>query len=147
MTGLFDIVNRKSVQRRGHVRASCALNRKGVIPISKKPMDGKLARDFGLMKYVDQLRRYDHAFLTVEGAEALSKPFGFTARTYVERANPNDPKGLTLHNGAKSAKGIAAHHLAMQICDHVGVEYSADFWGRGSQLRECCDQLEKWIKG
>ena len=45
-------------------------------------MDGKLARDFGLMKYVDELRRYDHAFLTAEGATYFSKPFGFTARTY-----------------------------------------------------------------
>lgn len=129
------------------MRASCALNRKGVIPISKrKTMDGKLARDFELMEYVNKLRRYDHAFLTVEGAEKLSAPFGFKARTYVEHANPNDPKGLTLNNGAKSARGIAAHHLAEQICDHVGVEYPEKL-GRGSQLHACCDALEQWLKG
>jgi len=110
-----------------------------------KPLDAKTAREFGLMKYVDKLREYDHAFLTVEGAEYFSKPFGFAARTYVERATPNEPKGLTLNNGAKEARGIAAHHLAEQICDHVGVEYPEKL-GRGTQLRVCCDALEQWIK-
>jgi hypothetical protein len=112
----------------------------------KPKLQGKLAREFGLMEYVAKLRQYDHAFLTVEGAMRFSKPFGFNARTYVERANPNDPKGLTLHNGAASAEGIAAHHLAEQICQHVGVDYPECF-GRGSQLHACCDALENWLKG
>ena len=112
---------------------------------TSKKIDGKIAKDFGLLKYVDDLRRYDHAFLTVEGAENFSKPFGFIARTSVVRANPEDPKGLTLDNGAKSARGVAAHLLAMQICDHVGVDYEEKF-GRGSQLYACCNALEKWIK-
>lgn len=95
---------------------------------------------------VDKLRQYDHAFLTVEGAMSFSRPFGFEARTYVERADPSDPKGLTLNNGAASAEGIAAHHLAEQICQHVGVDYPEKL-GRGSQLRACCDALELWLKG
>ena len=98
-----------------------------------------------LLKYVDDLRNYDHAFLTCEGAEYFSKPFGFTARTSVVRANPKDPKGLTLDDGAKQANGIDAVHLAIQICRHVGVEYDEKF-GRGSQLRACCDALEAWAK-
>lgn len=109
-------------------------------------MDGRLARECGLMEYVTQLRRYDHGFLTVEGANYFSAPFGFKARTYIEHVNPNDPKGLTLADGAKSATGIAAHHLAMQICEHVGVEYP-EMFGRGSQLHACCDALEEWMKG
>jgi hypothetical protein len=117
-----------------------------VIKITKQPkMDGKVAREFGLLEHVNDLRRYDHAFLTVEGALRFSRPFGFEARTYIERANPNDPKGLTLANGAESAEGIAAHHLAEQICDHVGIDYPECF-GRGSQLRACCDALEQWLK-
>ena len=107
-------------------------------------MDGKLARDFGLMKYVDELRRYDHAFLTAEGAAYFSKPFGFTAHTYVAHANPTALKGLTLDNGATSAEGIDAVDLASQICRHVGVKYDEKF-GRGSQLRSCCDALESWL--
>jgi len=110
-----------------------------------RKLDGKTAHEFGLMVYVDELRQCDHAFLTVEGAHYYSKPFGFTARTYVAHANPDDPKGLTLDSGAESARGIAAHDLAMQICDHVGVAYR-ETMGRGSQLRLCCDALEAWMK-
>jgi len=112
----------------------------------RKPMAGDLARDFGLMKYVEELRQHDHAFLTKEGAAYFSKPFGFAATTYVAHANPSDPKGLTLDNDAESADGIGAHELAGQICRHVGISYEEKF-GRGSQLRACCDALEQWLKG
>jgi hypothetical protein len=108
-------------------------------------MKGALAKDFGLKKYVDELRQYDHAFLTVEGAEYFSKPFGFTAYTHVEKADPTAIKGLTLNNGAKQGRGIGAHQLAAQICRHVGVAYEEKF-GRGSQLRACCDALEQWLE-
>lgn len=105
-----------------------------------------LARAQQFMPLVEDLRQYDHAFLTVEGAKYLSEPFGFTARTWLHHANPEDPKGLTFTNGAKQAEGISANDLAMQICDHVGVEYP-EMFGRGSQLRACCDALEAWLKG
>jgi hypothetical protein len=49
---------------------------------------------------------------------------------------------LTFHNGAKSAMGMDASVLARTVCDVVGVEYQ-DRFGRGSQLRACCDALEK----
>ena len=42
-----------------------------------KRLDAKLARDFGLMKYVDELRQHDHAFLNPKGAAYFSEPFGF----------------------------------------------------------------------
>jgi len=96
-----------------------------------------------LLKLVEALRDYDHAFLTTEGAMHFSKPFGFTARTAVHHANPTQPKGLTLDNGADSAEGIDAADLAQQICRHVGVVYTRTY-GRGSQLRSCCDALEAW---
>jgi hypothetical protein len=110
----------------------------------QQTLDGKTAHGFGLMVYVDELRECDHCFLTVEGADYYSKPFGFTARTYVAHANPHDIKGLTLDSGAASARGIAAEVLARQICDHVGVAYQ-ETMGRGSQLRKCCDALEAWM--
>lgn len=98
-----------------------------------------------LFELVERLREdYDHAFLTVEGALAFSRPFGFDAETYVAYANPDDPKGLTLNDGSASAEGIAADVLARQICDHVGVKYPPMF-GRGSQLRACCDALASWL--
>jgi hypothetical protein len=98
-----------------------------------------------LTKAIDELRQYDHAFLSEEGAQKLAEPFGLTPVTYIAYASPNEPKGLTLHDGAKSARGADAHDLAMQICDHLGVKYQAKY-GRGSQLRTCCDALDQWAK-
>jgi len=94
---------------------------------------------------VSELRQYDHAFLSREGALKFSQPFGFDAYTYVMQANPQDFKGLTLHDGSKEAEGIDAQDLAMQICDHLDVKYQSKF-GRGSQLRACCDALEAHFK-
>jgi hypothetical protein len=98
-----------------------------------------------LVRLIGELREYDHAFLTVEGALYFSKPFGFTARTYIAKANPDDPKGLTLYDGVKQAEGISAHELAKQICNHVGVDCAQKI-GRGFQLQTCCDALEQWVK-
>jgi hypothetical protein len=106
-------------------------------------MDGKTAANFGLRKYITELRDYDHVFLSVEGAQYFARPFGLEPRVYAVEASPNEPKGLTLADGATSAVGIGAHELACQICEHVGVEYATSF-GRGSQLRLACDALEQW---
>ena len=106
-----------------------------------KPNHDKLMKSVA----VDDLRRYDHGFLSVEGAERISAPFGFKAHTRIERADPDDPKGLTFLDGATEKAGVAAHDLAKQICRHVGVEY-LEMHGRGSQLRACCDALEQWLK-
>jgi hypothetical protein len=97
-----------------------------------------------LIKTVDELRKYDHCFISAEGAEKFSQAFGFSARTHVETATSSDFQGLTLHDGIKSAKGLGAHELARQICHHAGVKYKSTM-GRGSQLRECCDALEQWL--
>ena len=98
-----------------------------------------------LLKAVADLRGYDHAFIAPEGAKALAAPFDVVPRTYVEHVNPNDPKGVTFHDGRLEAEGIDAALLAMQICATKHVEYDGKF-GRGSQLRACCDALEKWVK-
>ncbi len=95
-------------------------------------------------KVVEELLDYDHAFLTKEGAEHFTKPFGFAARTYIERANPNNPKGLTLPGGTYEAEGIAAHKLALQIASHLGVEVP-DMFGIGSQLRVACARIHEAI--
>jgi hypothetical protein len=97
------------------------------------------------LQTVSDLRGYDHAFLSPEVAEKLSKPFGFKAITSTHLARPNEHKGLTFKNGAKEAEGIGAHDLAMEICDKAGIQYDSKF-GRGSQLRACCDALEQWLK-
>jgi hypothetical protein len=99
-----------------------------------------------LFKAVDELREYDHAFINPEGAKRLAAPFGVKPRTYIEKVNPNDPKGLILEDGATEAEGIDAALLAMQICGDLSVDYESKL-GRGSQLRSCCDALKMWVEG
>lgn len=95
---------------------------------------------------IAELRQYDHAFISKEGAIALAKPFGLDPYTYTLKADPPGTfKGLTLANGQSEAHGIDAQDLAMQICRHLKVDYPAQF-GRGSQLRSCCDALEQWAR-
>jgi hypothetical protein len=93
----------------------------------------------------EELSTYDHAFLTTEGVEHFTKPFGFRGHTYVHKANPTEPKGLTLKDGATESEGQDAARLAEEICRHLGVEYPEKF-GRGSQLRVCCEALLDHLK-
>lgn len=95
-------------------------------------------------KVIRELYEYDHAFLTPEGAAHFTEPFGFSPRTYVERANPDDFKGLTLNDGATEARGVAAHQLALQIASHLGVSVP-DMFGVGSQLRIACSKVLEHI--
>jgi len=98
-----------------------------------------------LLKAVAALREYDHAFINPEGAKRLAEPFGVTPRTYIERVNLNDPKGVTFDDGRLEGEGIDAAILAQQICGALNVDYQGKF-GRGSQLRSCCDALEAWVE-
>jgi hypothetical protein len=95
-------------------------------------------------KALNELRLCDHAFLGKDQAEKLTQPFGFKARTWEHKASPNEPKGLTLANGATSAVGVDASHLAIQICDYLKLKYVPKF-GRGSQLRSCCDAIQNHL--
>lgn len=92
-----------------------------------------------------ELYEYDHAFLTAEGALHFTKPFGITPKLHIEEANPQNPKGLTLHNGARRAEGVAAHKLAMQIADNMGIQYK-EMFGIGSQLRVTCVAILEHLK-
>jgi hypothetical protein len=96
------------------------------------------------LQAVHDLRNYDHAFLTAEGVAKFAKAFGLEGKIkpYREKANPSDPKGLMFHNGASEGVGMDAQILAMSICEHLGVKYP-EMFGRGSQLRACCDALEQ----
>ena len=94
------------------------------------------------LEAVEKLRRYDHAFLSEEGVAEFAKAFGVQLTPSRHAADGyHNPKGLTLHNGAKSAIGMCACVLAQVVCRRLGVLYESKF-GRGSQLRACCDALE-----
>lgn len=91
-------------------------------------------------KVIRELYEYDHAFLTAEGAAHFTEPFGFKAHLHIEKANPQDFKGLTLRDGLTEAEGVAAHKLALQIAGHLGVNVP-DMFGIGSQLRIACARI------
>lgn len=97
------------------------------------------------VKAIMKLYEYDHAFLNGEGAMHFTKPFGIIPRLHTEEADPRNPKGLTLHNGARRAEGVAAHHLALQIAQHLGVDVP-DMFGIGSQLRVACTKIIEHLK-
>jgi hypothetical protein len=89
---------------------------------------------------IKQLMDCDHAFLSEEGVRRITEPFGFKGRVSRQYANPRDPKGLTFHNGAKSAVGQDAQIVAIRICNHASVHYERKL-GRGSQLHACCSAM------
>jgi hypothetical protein len=96
---------------------------------------------------LEYLRRFcDHAFLTAEGVEKLTKPFGFKGYTYTEHVNPRDPKGVTFNDGRKSGEGADAMRVAEQIATHLGLGYTI-MMGRGSALRDYCERALDFIKG
>jgi len=120
MTSLFDIVNHR---------------REKMVPLKVRPE----------LQAVEDLRGYDHAFLSADGVAKFAKAFGLEGKIqpYLAKADPPGTiKGLTFHDGAKEARGMDAQDLAMAICWQLDVKFDSKF-GRGSQLRACCDALEQ----
>lgn len=97
-------------------------------------------------KLIRELYEFDHAFLPKNEALRFSRAFGFDVHTHVERANPDDFKGLSLPNGMTEMDGIAAHSLALQIASHIGVTVP-DMYGVGSQLRIACSKVLEHLNG
>lgn len=99
-------------------------------------------------KVVEALYQLDHAFIGKEGVEKLTRPFGFTGTTYLAKANPQDFKGLSLHDAAgnpvSEMEGQDASRTAMEICQHLGITFPEQF-GRGSQLRVCAARIMEHI--
>lgn len=96
------------------------------------------------VKLIRSLYECDHGFLSKEGVEHYTKPFGFVGDTYVAKSNPQDFKGLSLFdkdgNPLEEMEGQDSAVVARQIADHLGVKYES-MYGRGSQLREACARI------
>jgi hypothetical protein len=95
-----------------------------------------------MLEWVHKLREYDHHFLSPQGVKMFATAFGVKLRPYRAFANPQDPKGLTLNNGEKSAVGMDAADMAKSICEQLKVPYQFKM-GRGFQLQTCCNALEQ----
>lgn len=96
------------------------------------------------VKTVMKLYEYDHAFISKEGVEYFTKPFGFVGTTYIAKANLQDFKGLSLFdkdgNPISEMEGQDASIVATEIAKQVGVKFQP-MHGRGSQLRVACSAI------
>jgi hypothetical protein len=101
-------------------------------------------------KLIRELYECDHCFLSKEGVEHYTKPFGFVGSTYIAKSNPQDFKGLSLYdkdgNPLDELEGQDASVIAIEIADHLGVKYQP-MYGRGSALRECCARILEHLNG
>lgn len=101
-------------------------------------------------KVIRELYECDHGFLSKEGVEHFTQPFGFSGHTYLAKANPHDFKGLTLFdkdgNSIPELEGQDAAKVALEIARHLGVEVP-DMYGRGSQLAVACARILEHLNG
>jgi hypothetical protein len=111
-------------------------------------------KEHAKLKAVRRLREYNHVFLSEKGVAGFAADFGVKILPSKYYEDLKDPKGLTLddspdvHKDKKGrfAYGLDAQVLAMRICQALGVSYEEKL-GRGSQLRACCDALERHFGG
>lgn len=81
-----------------------------------------------------------HTLFTKDFVDKVNEAFGTKIKCSEYKANPHDPKGLTLDNEAKTAVGMAAFDLAPMICRELNVKYEGKM-GRGFQVRACTEAL------
>lgn len=101
-------------------------------------------------KLIRTLYELDHAFLPKEQVLKFTRAFGFDGVTYLAKANPQDFKGLELHdaqgNSVNEMEGQAAHIVALQIANSLKVDVP-DMFGIGSQLRVACARILEHLNG
>ena len=97
------------------------------------------------LQAIKELKKHDHCFLSPEGVEKIGEPFG-VYQIIEAKDNRSDFKGLTLNNKEEGdmAKGLSSHTLAKMICEKLGIDYPQQH-GIGSQLRVCCEAVEKHL--
>ena len=95
---------------------------------------------------VEELAKYDHLFLSPAGIKEIGKPFGVYSTVKVQDKR-SEFKGLNAGPKYKEGdwvEGLDASKLAILICEKEGVKYQ-EMFGRGSQLRACCESLLKHL--
>lgn len=87
-----------------------------------------------------------HNFWSEEGAKKLLAPFGIDPNKVLAtyKANPHEPKGLTLANGAKQARGASTPAISGAIVSHFGLR-SPGMLGRGFQVRADTETVRKHL--
>ena len=104
---------------------------------------------------IKELVHFDHSFMTPEYAKKIAKSFGIKPRITKQFDQRSLFKGLTLFGinpvtkkefkEGDYAEGVAAHLLACDIADSLGVEYKV-MHRIGSQLRSACEAVRKHLE-
>ena len=100
------------------------------------------------LEAINELQQCDHLFLTPEGVERYTEPFGFKGSVRTTTDTRSQFKGLNFGEGFKegdTAKGQDADVVACEIADHLKIKYDSMF-GRGSALRECCRAVRERLE-
>lgn len=98
-----------------------------------------------LIKRIEELSDYTHAFLSPEGANHFLKPFGLEPHLRIAKDTSHEFKGLTLEGNMKEAEGMDALQVASSIADHFKLNVP-DYFGRGSQHRAYCEAIITHLK-
>ena len=89
---------------------------------------------------LETLRNETHVLWTIGFLNEANAAFGVQIVPREYRADPGNPKGLTLSHRAEFADGISSSDLACALCDALGVKYQ-EMMGRGFQVRACIAAL------
>lgn len=94
---------------------------------------------------VNELRGYDHGFISAVGVRYFLEPFDIEGGYEAHLAAPDQPKGLTLNDGAAGAIGQDAAVVAELIAQKLGCHHSGKM-GRGFRLRAAIHSAEFFLK-
>lgn len=101
------------------------------------------------LEAVNELVKYDHCFMTVDGARTLAEPFGYDVEkiAYIAKDTRSEFKGLTMEGKQEGdeALGVDADRLAEALCQHLELEYRP-MMGRGFRLRHCCQVIRESLE-
>lgn len=101
-----------------------------------------------IVEQLKHLASLDHAIIGKKEAERICYPFGVKPRLTNIQDRRSEFKGAhfpKLKEGEWARDVVDASILAEQLCLELKVDYTAMF-GRGSQLRECVEQLRNFWK-
>lgn len=95
------------------------------------------------------LHQADHAIFKDDETQELFKAFGITSvATPSIKDTRSEFKGAYIpwsKGEGTYAKAADAAWVAETICSKLGIEYR-DYFGRGSQLRECANKIKDWAE-
>ncbi|MGH9856562.1 MAG: hypothetical protein ACRD4B_01840 [Acidobacteriota bacterium] len=94
------------------------------------------------LQAVERLSGCDHLFLSPKCIAAFNEAFGTNIAPRYHKAQPNEPKGLRLHDGAKGALGLCATEFAERVSRELNTGFEPWQTGRGFRLRSACKAIK-----